>query len=155
MSDAFSLGSTPSNLEPAASTAFNSKTNIALLAGMALTADTGGGGNVPGSLNKALASASQTARCCGLASRSAAIDTVASCQYTAMLALTEAQWDAVLTDDSGTGLAPGSYYYVSAATAGGLTRTPPVGGNFVTPVGLAINATALLILLQVAVVTSS
>ena len=155
MSDATSLDSSPTDLNPPSMVAFTAMTNIALLAGMALTPNTGAGGQVPGSFDKALTSASQTARCCGLAVRSALVDTVALCQYSSLLPLTEAQWDAVLTDDAGAGLAPGSWYYASAATAGGLTRTAPVGGNYVTPVGLALSSKVMLILLQLPTATSS
>lgn len=55
---------------------------------------------------------------------------------------TTGQWDAV-TGQSG-GLTAGSEYYLSAATAGRLTTTPPSSdGEVVAPVGVALSTTAM------------
>jgi hypothetical protein len=55
---------------------------------------------------------------------------------------TTAQWDA-LTGDTG-GLVAGANYYLSEATAGGLTKTAPsASGEFVTRVGKAVSTTVL------------
>ena len=44
------------------------------------------------------------------------------------------------------GLTAGSRYYLSAATAGAITTTPPSGsGQFIVPVGFAVNTTDILI----------
>lgn len=52
------------------------------------------------------------------------------------LTLTAGEWDAV-TGQSG-GLTPGAKYYLSAATAGMLTTTPPsADGEVLAPLGLA------------------
>lgn len=126
--------------------------NVDVLPGAPLTPLTGG--NV-GQVGKALASAAQTARCCGLAAYFAAAGVHVASKYAGLIGLTEATWDAVLTDDTGAGLTPGAYYYVSAATAGGLTRTAPAGGNYDAPVGLAISSTTMLILISVPTATSS
>jgi hypothetical protein len=64
-------------------------------------------------------------------------------QFTGVVTLTTAQWDAVVTGQSG-GLTAGAWYYLSSATAGFLTTTAPsVGGTFKTLVGLAISPTEL------------
>ena len=61
--------------------------------------------------------------------------------------LTTAEWDAI-TGESG-GLTVDERYYLSAATAGKLTGTPPVGtGTFQTLVGIALSTTQLLLQLS-------
>lgn len=60
---------------------------------------------------------------------------------------TAAQWDAV-TGQTG-GLTVGSVYYLSPATAGRLTITPPsAAGEYVARIGRAISSTALEISIQ-------
>jgi hypothetical protein len=60
---------------------------------------------------------------------------------------TTAQWDAV-TGDIG-GLVTGSRYYLSAATAGLLTATPPSTiGQYIEPIGYALNTTHLKISIE-------
>ena len=55
---------------------------------------------------------------------------------------TTAQWDAV-TGGSG-GLTPGAVYYLSSATAGNITSTPPsADDSFVCQLGVALSATKL------------
>lgn len=41
------------------------------------------------------------------------------------------------------GLTPGTEYYLSAATAGKITATPPSNPNFIQPVGFSVTATRL------------
>lgn len=125
---------------------------VAVTPGTALTPLTGADA---GTVGKALASAAQTARCCGLAAYNVGAGAHVASKYAGLLALTVAQWDAVLTDDTGTGLTVGAFYYVSAATAGGLTRTAPSGGNWDAPVGLALSAETLLILISAPTQSSS
>ncbi len=58
------------------------------------------------------------------------------------LVATTGQWDAV-TGQTG-GLTPGSFYYLSAATAGMLSpNAPTMDGQFVAPVGKAKSTTEL------------
>ena len=85
------------------------------------------------------ADASGTAKLLGLV-RATSIEAAASgsIQTDGILSATTGQWDAV-TGDSG-GLTANATYYLSAATAGGLTSTPPSTG-FVVRVGLAISTT--------------
>jgi hypothetical protein len=72
-------------------------------------------------------------------------------QTAGLVTLTTAQWDAVVTSESG-GLSPLSIYYLSAATPGFLTRTPPATtGTFVERVGVAVSATQLQLLIGVPV----
>lgn len=48
-----------------------------------------------------------------------------------------------------TGLTPGSFYYLSDTVGGGVTATKPVGaGKIVQPIGFAINATDLIVNIQ-------
>lgn len=55
---------------------------------------------------------------------------------------TTAQWDAI-TGDTG-GLVPGSTYFLSAATAGAITKTcPSTAGQFAVRLGKALSATVL------------
>ena len=57
-----------------------------------------------------------------------------------ILTATTGQWDAV-TGQVG-GLTPGAKYWLSAATAGGLTTTAPTtDGEYVAPVGKALSTT--------------
>ena len=101
-----------------------------------------------GNMDKAQANAAGTAACVGLLSR---IHSVAGSlalssfyQSSGPLILTTAQWDAV-TGDVG-GLVTGDLYYVSAATAGKITKTAPsAGGQFVAIVGRAVSATELIV----------
>lgn len=61
--------------------------------------------------------------------------------YTGEVTGNSAQWTAIT--GSGT-LTAGSTYYVSDAATGNLTSTAPTGtGNYVIPVGIAINTTTL------------
>jgi hypothetical protein len=61
------------------------------------------------------------------------------------LTLTTAEWDAIVTGESG-GLTTGSYYYLSGATAGFLTTEPPVpDGQWVLKIGLALSPTTMLV----------
>jgi len=114
-------------------------------AGVALTAGTPVSINASnGEAVKAQGSSAALANCAGLVRAPASAGDRAVCQYGDVLELTAEQWDAV-TGGSG-GLTPNARYYVSAATAGLLTDTAPVGeGTFVSPVGLALSATEMLV----------
>lgn len=64
-------------------------------------------------------------------------------QTDGVLTATTAQWDAVVTGESG-GLTPGSRYYLSDATAGMLTTVAPTNtGSFFEPVGIALSPTQM------------
>jgi len=121
----------PSTFGPTAATALPAGTPVSIDA-------------TSGEAVKAQANAAATANCAGLCRFSAAAGDRAVVQYGDVLELTTAQWDAV-TGGSG-GLTPNARYYVSSATAGLITATPPVSeGTFVSPVGLALSATELLV----------
>lgn len=65
-----------------------------------------------------------------------------SIQTDGVLTGTTAQWD-LITGQTG-GLAPGSVYFLSSATAGRLTTTAPTNiGEYVLRIGRAISTTAL------------
>lgn len=58
--------------------------------------------------------------------------------------LATSEWDAVAGTSGG--LTPGAAYFLSAATAGRLTATAPVAtGNVAIQVGVAINATTMIV----------
>ncbi len=68
-------------------------------------------------------------------------------QYNGPITLTTAQWDA-RTGQSG-GLTPKATYYLSPTAQGKLTTTKPnVGGQFIAPLGFALNATTLMIVIS-------
>jgi hypothetical protein len=127
--------------------------SVALLPGMAVTPLTGASAGQGG---KAIASAAQTAVCAGLAiNGQPTVGAQAQVIWGGALNLTVAQWDSALADSSTTGLTPGAWYYVSAATAGKLTATPPTGSNYITPVGIAITATLMLVMPGAPILASS
>jgi len=64
-------------------------------------------------------------------------------QFSGPLTLSVEEW-ANISGEVG-GLTPHSTYYISAATAGKLTKTAPSNPNFIAPVGFALNATTLMI----------
>lgn len=85
----------------------------------------------------------------GLAVRGAAAGARVHAQYSDLLQLPTANWDAI-TGGSG-GLTRGAPYYVSAGANGHITTTPPNGGgDFVAPIGIATSPTTMRILLSVA-----
>lgn len=93
---------------------------------------------------KARANAAGTSNVLGVNISASAADEPGFAKYAGPVTLTAAQWDAIAGTTGG--LTPGAYYYLSAATAGLLTDTPPsTEGQFVTPVGLALDATTLLV----------
>lgn len=99
-------------------------------------------------VKKARANAIGTAYVVAL-TKDASISSAASGSYQTdqILTATTGEWDAV-TGDSG-GLTTGSVYYLSATTAGGLTKTAPTAaGQYVVQVGIAISTTELLLKFQ-------
>jgi hypothetical protein len=95
------------------------------------------------------ANAGGTANVAGLASSAGEAPGNVNVQYGGPLTLTTEQWDA-RTGGSG-GLTPGDVYYLSAATAGLLTTTPPVNPNYITPIGFALSATTMQLQIGIAV----
>ncbi len=67
---------------------------------------------------------------------------LANIQYTGPLTATTAQWDAV-TGETG-GLVAGTVYYLSPTTSGNITlNVPDTVGQYIQPVGIALNTTDL------------
>lgn len=93
--------------------------------------------------DKAQADALATAKVLGLvADVSIATTAQGNVQTDGRLFATTAQWDAI-TGQTG-GLTPGARYYLSAATAGLLTTTPPsADGSVIAPVGQAKSTTEM------------
>jgi hypothetical protein len=101
-------------------------------------------------LQPAKANASTTATVLGFISKLGTGDKGPRVQFSGILTLTTAEWDA-RTASSG-GLEPGVQYYLSAGTAGSITNAAPAGaGSFVVPIGSAISPTEMLIVIGAAV----
>lgn len=99
--------------------------------------------NASGNADLAQANASGTVEVLGLV-KDASVASASSgyLQTDGILAATTAQWDTV-TGGSG-GLTPGSVYWLSADTAGGLTDTAPTTvGQYVCRIGKATSTTEL------------
>lgn len=96
-----------------------------------------------GAVKKAQANASGTVQLLGLMkSTSVEASATGTVQTDGIFTATTAEWD-VATGGTG-GLTAGSVYYLSAATAGLLTTTPPSAtGSFIDRVGLALSTTDL------------
>lgn len=95
----------------------------------------------------ARANASGTKNVLGLvADASIAADASGNIQTDGVLTATTAEWDAV-TGGTG-GLTPGSEYWLSSSTAGGLTATVPGSGAYLVRVGTALSATVMELSIQ-------
>jgi len=94
-------------------------------------------------VKKAKADASGTASVIGLVAQASITNGVAgSIQFDGVLVATTGQWDAVFGTSGG--LTKGTRYFLSAATAGLGTATPPsTVGQFVILLGIAISTTEL------------
>jgi hypothetical protein len=85
----------------------------------------------------------------GLVTRGGAAGERVNVQYGGPLELTEAEWNTIT--GSSTGLTPGAVYYVSTATAGFLTTTPP-DDDYAAPVGIATSPTTMMVQISLATV---
>lgn len=97
-----------------------------------------------GAFQAARANAAGTTRCIGLVATAPSIAAAASGSVATNgpLVATTAQWDAV-TGQVG-GLTPGAQYFLDAAAAGKITATAPTTvGQFVAPIGNAIDTVTL------------
>lgn len=94
-------------------------------------------------VKKAKADASGTTNVVGLVAQASITNaTAGSIQFDGILAATTTQWDAVFGTTGG--LTKGVRYFLSAATAGLGTITPPsTVGQFVVMLGIAISTTEL------------
>jgi hypothetical protein len=95
-----------------------------------------------GLLTAAIATSPQAAAVMAVLAAASSTTQTPTAIYAGPLTLTPAQWDAIVTGESG-GLSPGAVYYVSAATAGKLVTNAP-DSNF-TKVGIAQSATTLIV----------
>lgn len=109
-----------------------------------------------GDATAALATAVGTCQVLGLTAHQSSAGERGLVQYTGLLTLETAQWDARVTGQSG-GLTVGATYYVSDASAGKLVTTRPSGGagHYVAPVGTAISPRTMLVKAGVGVVSGS
>lgn len=98
-----------------------------------------------GTVALAQANASATKGVIGLVKdTSIAASASGAIQTDGVLTASAAQWDAVIGSGNTGGLTPGATYYLSAATAGGITSTAPsTQGQYVVPIGVALSPTAL------------
>ena len=93
-----------------------------------------------GKVDKAKADSATTTKVLGFARAEIAANANGDIQTDGFITATTGQWDAI-TGDSG-GLTPGSSYYLSAATAGQMTKTAPsTTGQYVAELGTAILTT--------------
>jgi hypothetical protein len=93
----------------------------------------------------AKANAASTAFCIGLAIQFAEDDAPVYICYAGPVQLTAAEWDAIVTGESG-GLSTGTTYYVSSTSAGKLTSVAPsAGGTFTSPVGVALSPLIMIV----------
>ena len=100
-----------------------------------------------GHCNLAQANSATTTLAIGFAGASITSGSSGNITVQGTVTLTTAQWDAVAGTSGG--LVFNTPYYVSATTAGNITATAPTtAGQYVTPVGIAISATTLLIILE-------
>mgnify|MGYP003112701553 CR=1 FL=1 len=101
-----------------------------------------------GKAHLANASALSTAKVAGITIDSAAAG--ATITYTRNQPVTLSSITTIVDSNSSGNLTIGSYYYLSASTAGNLTATPDssTSGAVVIPVGLAISASSLLVEIQ-------
>lgn len=93
-----------------------------------------------------------TANVTGLAATAGENPGSVNVQFAGPLTLSTARWDHV-TGQSG-GLTPKAIYYLSAATQGKLTTTPPSNPNYITPVGFALSEDTMMIQIGAAVQAS-
>jgi hypothetical protein len=93
-----------------------------------------------GHINAAEANALTTSKLVGMTTAAVASGASGPIQADGILSLTTAQWNAVTGGT--TGLTYGAIYFLSDASAGQLTTTPPsTQGHFLVPVGIAISTT--------------
>jgi hypothetical protein len=90
------------------------------------------------------AAAAATAAVVGLLTKATVVGGPVSYRDRGLLKLTAAQWDALITGESG-GLTPGVLYYLSAAAAGKLVTALPTGSSSGVLVGKAITATLMMV----------
>lgn len=111
------------------------KAIVDLSAGMLVCADTASSGII-----QALATSASRQKVIGLAKTAIEVDGFGLIQIADVLKLTTAEWDAV-TGDSG-GLTAGARYFLSAATTGKMSVTPPsTDGQYIVRVGWALSTT--------------
>lgn len=97
-----------------------------------------------GHVDKAKADASGTTKSVGLCPAAITSAASGSVQNDGVLTLTTGQWDTVAGTTGG--LTFNTEYYLSDATAGLLTATPPsTVGHYVAPIGIALSTVDLLI----------
>lgn len=94
----------------------------------------------PDKVKRAQANALATALALGFSTRAASPGQTNPdfIKFNGIIELTAAQWAAII--EGGGALVTGDPYYLSAATAGKITATPPAGsGDFVVLVGIAVS----------------
>lgn len=97
-----------------------------------------------GHVGLAKADAVGTSKVTGLAVASISSGSSGAVQNGGIVSLSTALWDAIAGTTGG--LTYNTIYYLSAATAGALTSTPPsTAGQYVVPVGIAQSTTDLLL----------
>lgn len=95
-------------------------------------------------ITRAQANTAPRARAIGLTATPSTAGEPVRTQFCGPLDLTADQWDQV-TDDTG-GLVAGATYFLSSATPGKLTRTPPsTPGTFVVKLGVGLGPRSMMV----------
>lgn len=100
-------------------------------------------GTNPGEVAPAKADSGDTTYVTGLAVGPCIVGESVRAKMLGPLTLTVAQWAAVV-EDVGGALEDGAPYYLSATTAGKITKNVP-GSGFAAPIGIALGPTTLLV----------
>lgn len=100
-------------------------------------------GTNPGEVAPAKADSGDSTYVTGLATGPCIDGETCRAKYSGPLTLTVAQWAAVV-EDVGGALEDGAPYYLSATTAGKITKNVP-GSGFAAPLGIALSPTTLMI----------
>lgn len=136
-------GKVPATQLPAANSSLTNLTNAEASATLAPGAPVYASG--ANACRRAQANAFATAGVVALCAQQIAPGATGNIATGGVLTLTTAQWDAVVTGQSG-GLAPGVLYFLDASSPGALTNVAPVAaGACIAPLGRALSTTSLAI----------
>lgn len=100
-----------------------------------------------GTVDLARANATGTSKALGLSTGTVSAASSGQVQVNGIVTLTTAEWDAVAGTTGG--LTAGTYYFLSTATAGHMTSTPPsTVGQTVQKIGQAISTTSMNVMIS-------
>jgi len=100
--------------------------------------------SAPSTVSQARANAAGTVEVVGLSAAAVGSGATGPVKTNGVLTLTDAEWQA--RNEGGSSLVAGTVYYLSIATAGKITTTPPTGvGEYLVKIGTALSVTDFLI----------